>query len=194
MCTEDGLQYLSPAHSVEWLGRAPVNRLNTLSVWRKRALHSASPPVYGPAGSRVNICTVQLPLPCAHWAPWDVRSRPRYASPTSKCWVCSPSPSPSHVWIFWHDAGTQFYTVKLSIYTGLRIIINLNARILQHYVILTTSANNSKALRGLTGDAAIPGFYISQSSKSPLIPSIKLQAPLYGGLIPFCPLHSKACL
>lgn len=40
-----------------------------------------------------------------------------------------------------------------------------------------------------TRDAAIPGFYISQSSKSPLIPSIELQARLYRGLIPFV-LHS----
>lgn len=50
--------------------------------------------------------------------------------------------------------------------------------------MLTTSANDSNALR-LTRDAAIPAFYISQSSKSPLIPSIKLQAPLHGALIPF---------
>ncbi len=46
--------------------------------------------------------------------------------------------------------------------------------ILQHSVTLTTPANTSKALRVLARNAAVPDFYISQSSKSPLIPSIKL--------------------
>lgn len=35
---------------------------------------------------------------------------------------------------------------------------------------MTISADNLKALRVLTKDAAIPAFYISQSSKSPLNP------------------------
>ena len=107
----------------------------TLSV---RALcNTMTALVCGLAGLLVNICTVQLYGPDTH-ASWveqgeitcviHARSFPRYASPTSKCRVsCSVV----------HSDGFNP--------DWFRDYINLNMRILQHSVILTNSANNSKA-------------------------------------------------
>lgn len=149
-----------------------------------RALHTLWLPWF--AALQVSVLTyVQcssmdpaLQLPCAQRASWveqgeitcvfHARSCPRYASPTCKCRV-------SYSVVHSEGFNPDWF----------RDYIKLNMRILQHSVILTNSANNSKALRLLNSYAAIPGFYISHSSKSPLISSIKLQARFYGGLIPF---------
>lgn len=77
------------------------------------------------------------------------------------------------------------HTLRHSGWTVSSVTVTINTRIFEHSVILTTTANNLKALRVHTTDAATGSFYTSQSSMSPMIPSITLQASLHGGLIPF---------